>query len=115
MNNISALFQPFTTKNLILSNRFVMAPMTRAESHNNIPNDTNILYYQARAKGGVGLIISEGTYINPYASESGFSDPSRVPHFYNTSAINGWKKVVEAIHEAKGRFVPQLWHVGSVR
>lgn len=114
MNN-SALFKPFTLKSLTVPNRFVMAPMTRAQSPGNIPNQTNILYYKARAAGGVGLIISEGTYINPHASESSFSDPKKVPHFYGKEAILGWKKIAAAIHEAGGKFIPQLWHVGSVR
>lgn len=111
----STLFQPFTLKNLTLPNRFVMAPMTRGQSPDNVPSDKNALYYQARAQGEVGLIISEGTYINPYAAENNFSNPRSVPHFYGEAAILGWKKVVEAVHAAGGKFAPQLWHVGSVR
>ncbi len=115
MNTSSALFQPFSLKKLTIPNRFVMAPMTRAQSPGNIPNENNVKYYATRAQGGVGLIISEGTYINPYAAENSFSDPEKVPHFYGEAAIAGWKKIITAIHEAGGKFVPQLWHVGSVR
>lgn len=115
MNNIQALFKPFHSKNLTLPNRFVMAPMTRAESPGNIPNEINLNYYKARAAGGVGLIISEGTYINPYAAEGAFSNPEKVPHFYGNEALQGWKTIVDAVHQAGGKFIPQLWHVGSVR
>ena len=113
--NTEPLFNNFKVKQLELPNRFVMAPMTRAASPQNIPNEINRQYYEARAKGGVGLIISEGTYINPYASENGFSDPKRVPHFYGEKALNGWKIIVDAVHNSGSKFIPQLWHVGSVR
>ena len=66
-------------------------------------------YYRKRAEGGVGLIVTEGTYIaHP---SSGFD--ARVPHLYGDEALNGWRRVVEVeVHSAGGRIFPQLWHVG---
>lgn len=113
--NIDLLFEKFDLKGVPLKNRIVMAPMTRAKAPGNIPNENTISYYSQRAKGGVGLIISEGSYINSYAAEDNFSDPSKVPHFFGHEAISGWKEVVKGVHNYGAKFMPQLWHVGSVR
>lgn len=110
-----SLCNPISVHACQIRNRFVMAPMTRAQSPGNIPNEQNKIYYTARAAGGVGLIITEGTYINAYAGDAGFQDPTAVPNFYGKGCIEGWKKIVTSVHEAEGKIFPQLWHVGSVR
>ncbi len=107
----SPLFQPFDLGSLHLDNRIVMAPMTRSYSPGNVPNQKNIDYYRRRAEGGVGLIITEGTCVGHKAA-NGYPN---VPYFYGEEALAGWKKVVEAVHEAGGKIMPQLWHVGSMR
>src|SRR5580658_3158126 len=106
--DVSALFRPFTIKNLSLANRIVMAPMTRSKSPHGIPGENVAAYYRRRAEGGVGLIVTEGTYI---AHPSSGFDP-RVPHLYGDSALAGWQRVVDEVHAAGGRIFPQLWHVG---
>jgi 2,4-dienoyl-CoA reductase-like NADH-dependent reductase (Old Yellow Enzyme family) len=74
-----------------------------------VPNDAVAAYYRRRAKGGVGLIITEGTGIDRPAS---LNDAS-VPRFHG-EALAAWKKVADAVHAAGGLIAPQLWHVGSV-
>lgn len=111
MSQLDALFKPFTLGPLSLANRIVMAPMTRQFSPGNVPNDLVVNYYQRRAEGGVGLIITEGTCIGHKAA-SGYDN---VPYFYGEKALAGWKKVVDAVHDAGGKIMPQLWHVGAVR
>lgn len=108
---IDALFQPITLGNLELSNRIVMAPMTRTYSPGNVPNDLNVAYYARRAENEVGLIITEGTCIGHKAA-NGYP---RVPFIYGEDALAGWKKVVDAVHAKGGKIAPQLWHVGAVR
>ncbi|NNM14995.1 MAG: NADH:flavin oxidoreductase, partial [Gammaproteobacteria bacterium] len=83
----------------------------RQYSPGNVPNELNAAYYARRAKGGVGLIITEGTLVGHKAA-NGFSN---VPHFYGAEALAGWKEVVTAVHAARGKIVPQLWHVGGIR
>ncbi|CAA0111074.1 NADH oxidase [Zhongshania aliphaticivorans] len=109
--NTSALFTPFELGNLKLANRTVMAPMTRGFSPNGVPTDAVAEYYRKRAEGGVGLIITEGTLINHPAASG---DPS-YPSFYGEEALAGWKKVVDAVHAAGGKIIPQIWHVGATR
>lgn len=102
------LFSPFNLKTLNLKNRIVMAPMTRSFSPNGIPTDDVASYYQKRAEGEVGLILSEGTVINRPSS----SNDANVPHFHGDAALKGWKKVIDEVHAAGGQMGPQIWHMG---
>lgn len=104
-----ALFQPFRYGALELPNRIVMAPMTRCFSPGGVPGEDVARYYRRRAEGGVGLIITEGTWI-PHPSAS--NEPN-APRFYGEDALAGWKRVVDDVHAAGGKIMPQLWHVGQ--
>ena len=85
-----------------------MAPMTRGYSPGGVPGDDVAAYYRRRAEGGVGLIVTEGTY--PPHDAAGF-DP-KVPHIYGDAALAGWRRVVEGVHAAGGHIFSQLWHLG---
>ena len=76
--DVTPLFTPFKLGPLTLSNRIVMAPMTRNFSPKGVPGQAVVDYYRRRAESGVGLIVTEGTVIN-HPGASGY--PS-VPHFY---------------------------------
>ncbi|GID68360.1 oxidoreductase [Actinoplanes cyaneus] len=104
------LFTPYALGGVDLSNRFVMAPMTRQFSPGGVPGQDVADYYARRAPH-VGLIVTEGTYVD-HAS-AGSSD--RVPRFYGKDALAGWRAVTDAVHAAGGRIVPQLWHLGATR
>ena len=108
---VNTLFKPFTLGNLELSNRIVMAPMTRNFSPKGVPNQGVVDYYRRRAESGVGLIITEGTVVD-HAAANGYPN---VPYFHGEESLAGWKKVVDAVHAAGGKIAPQLWHVGNVR
>ena len=105
------LFNPIEFGPLKLRNRVVMAPMTRTFSPGGIPNELVVAYYQRRAKNDVGLIITEGTCIGHKAA-NGYPN---VPFIYGEEPLAGWKKVVDAVHAADGKIIPQLWHVGAIR
>lgn len=108
---LSALFRPFSSDKLNLNNRIAMAPMTRGFSPHGVPGADVAAYYKRRAAGGAGLIITEGTLINhPAAAGS-----DRWPEFHGEAALAGWANVVQEVHAAGGRIVPQLWHVGTTR
>lgn len=86
-------------------------PMTRGFSPGGAPTDEVAAYYQRRAKHEVGLIITEGTFIDePSASPS-----SNYPNFFGGAPLRGWKKVLEAVHTTDCKIAPQLWHVGMAR
>jgi 2,4-dienoyl-CoA reductase-like NADH-dependent reductase (Old Yellow Enzyme family) len=111
MSSTDVLFKPFKLGNLELKNRIVMAPMTRTYSPGNVPNDLVVEYYKRRAEGDVGLIVTEGTFID-HPSASGYPN---VPALYGEEALAGWKKVIDAVHAAGGKIAPQIWHVGGIR
>ncbi|MGW0330450.1 NADH:flavin oxidoreductase [Streptomyces sp. NPDC003011] len=105
------LARPVSLNGLTLPNRIVMAPMTRQFSPGGIPGADVASYYSRRAAAGVGLIVTEGTYVG-HAS-AGQSDD--VPRFHGEEQLAGWAKVAEEVHAAGGTIVPQLWHIGMVR
>ncbi len=106
---IDLLFRSLKTRELTLPNRIVMAPMTRGRSPGGVPTESSVRYYSRRALGGVGLIVTEGTFLD-HPSASGYPD---VPVIAEGDALAAWARVVSAVHTAGGRIAMQLWHVGS--
>ncbi|MFE9022034.1 NADH:flavin oxidoreductase [Streptomyces sp. NPDC007808] len=105
------LSRPAVINGLTVPNRIAMAPMTRMFSPGGVPGEDVVSYYARRAAAGVGLIVTEGTYVGH--DSAGQSD--RVPRFHGEEQLAGWAKVAEAVHAAGGTIVPQLWHIGMVR
>ncbi|WP_328940397.1 NADH:flavin oxidoreductase [Streptomyces sp. NBC_00250] len=105
------LSRPVSLNGLTVPNRIAMAPMTRMFSPGGVPGEDVRSYYARRAAAGVGLIVTEGTYVGH--DSAGQSD--RVPRFHGEEQLAGWAKVAEAVHAAGGTIVPQLWHIGMVR
>lgn len=102
------LFDPVTLGDLTLPNRIVMAPLTRARAGDvRVPNDLMARYYAERASAG--LIISEATSVTPQGV--GYAD---TPGIWSDEQVEGWKRVTRAVHDAGGRIVLQLWHVGRI-
>jgi N-ethylmaleimide reductase len=92
----SKLFEPSRLGSLELSNRLVMAPLTRNRAAlGNVPSSLSARYYAQRASAG--LIISEAT-----------------PGIHSPEQIEGWREVTKAVHAKGGRIFLQLWHVGRV-
>lgn len=108
-SSVQALFQPFEAGALKLANRIVMAPMTRQFSPEGVPGDNVAAYYRRRAENGVGLIVTEGTVID----HADAANQPNVPHLFGDDALSGWKQVVREVHEAGGKIIPQVWHMGA--
>jgi 2,4-dienoyl-CoA reductase-like NADH-dependent reductase (Old Yellow Enzyme family) len=104
---MTLIFEPYDLAGITLSNRIVMAPMTRARAFNDTPDDQTALYYAQRA--GAGLIVSEGAPISREGQGYLFN-----PSLYSREQAEGWKKVTAAVHEKGGKIFAQLWHVGRV-
>lgn len=103
-----ALFQPIKLGRLELSNRMVMAPMTRNRADKgNVPADMTIEYYAQRAS--VGLIIAEATQVSDTAQ--GYDS---TPGLHTPEQIAGWKKVTDEVHRRGGKIFVQLWHTGRM-
>ncbi|NTF10587.1 NADH:flavin oxidoreductase [Agrobacterium rubi] len=96
----------------VLKNRLVMAPLTRQMADDDgTPNDEMVAYYARRARGGIGMIITEGTFFN---DELGCVAYLRQPGIATTRNVAGWRKVVEAVHRHHAPILLQLMHGGRV-
>jgi N-ethylmaleimide reductase len=102
-----SLFDATQAGDLQLANRIVLAPLTRNRAPGAIPVPLMAEYYAQRASGG--LLITEATAISHQGQ--GYAD---VPGLYGTEQLDGWKHVTQAVHDAGGKIVVQLWHVGRV-
>ena len=105
---MKSLFSEVQVGRYTLSNRMVMAPMTRSRSDDaGVPSELVASYYAQRASAG--LIISEGVF--PVALGKGYI---RTPGIETTQQVAAWKKVTDAVHASGGRIFMQLMHCGRV-
>ncbi|MEA2954776.1 MAG: N-ethylmaleimide reductase [Alphaproteobacteria bacterium] len=104
---MSDLFDSYDLSGLLLPNRIVMAPLTRARAKSDAADELIALYYAQRSTAG--LIISEGTPISRQGQGYVFN-----PGIFLSDQIAGWRKVTRSAHSAGGRIFAQLWHVGRV-
>ncbi len=102
------LFRAYKLGDMILSNRIVMAPLTRRRAGSaGIPGPLNAEYYRQRASAG--LIVSEATNISLQGRGNAWT-----PGIFNDAQIAGWRGVTDTIHEVGGKIFCQLWHTGRV-
>ena len=90
------------------TNRILMAPLTRGRATREaVPTPIMADYYRQRSSAG--LIISEATGI----SREGLGWPN-APGLWNDAQVEGWKPITAAVHDAGGKIVAQLWHMGRL-
>ena len=106
------LFSPVTLGPLTLRNRIAMAPLTRQMAKaDGTPTDEMAAYYARRARGGLGLIITEGTYEQDgWQSKSYLSQPG----IATAAHVAGWARVCDAVHAHDCKIIIQLMHGGRV-
>ncbi|MDX5408014.1 MAG: alkene reductase [Chromatiaceae bacterium] len=102
------LFDPIQVGDIQLANRIIMAPLTRCRaSEGRVPNDLMREYYVQRASAG--LILTEATSVTPMGV--GYPD---TPGIWSDEQVAGWRNITDAVHQAGGKIMLQLWHVGRV-
>lgn len=101
------LFTPVQLGPYTLTNRMVMAPMTRVRAIDTIPNSLMATYYAQRSTAG--LIVTECTMVSPLSN--GYIN---CPGIYSAEQVAGWLLVTNAVHEKGRRIFLQLWHSGRV-
>ncbi len=107
---MTTLLDPIQLGALWLPNRIVMAPLTRLRSTGDderTPNELMRAYYVQRASAG--LILTEATSVAPMGV--GYW---RSPGIWSDAHTVAWRSVTDAVHEAGGRIMLQLWHVGRI-
>jgi N-ethylmaleimide reductase len=107
--NQQALLAPVKLGDYELSNRVVMAPMTRDRADNPelAPTALHAEYYAQRATAG--LLVTEGSQVSPQGAGYLYT-----PGIHSEAQIQGWQLVTDAVHARGGRIFLQLWHVGAV-
>ncbi|WP_424975030.1 alkene reductase [Methylobacterium brachiatum] len=102
------LFSPTKIGAIDVANRVAMAPLTRSRADmEGIHSQLAVAYYRQRASAG--LIITEATNISRQGRGYAFT-----PGIYTEAQAEAWSRVTSAVHEAGGRIVCQLWHVGRM-
>jgi 2,4-dienoyl-CoA reductase-like NADH-dependent reductase (Old Yellow Enzyme family) len=101
-----SLFDPIQLGAIKAPNRILMAPLTRARNtRDHIATPMMVEYYRQRASAG--LIVAEATGVSlqglgwPYAAG-----------IWSQEQTEGWKPITQAVHDAGGRIISQLWHMG---
>lgn len=105
----ATLLSPFAlSPSVELSNRIVMAPMTRSMADSDlVPTEAMATYYGRRAEAG--LILTEATIVR--ADGQGYPN---TPGIWSQAQIDGWRRVTDRVHQGGGKIFLQLWHVGRV-
>jgi N-ethylmaleimide reductase len=105
----ASLFEPIQLGAIHAPNRVIMSPLTRGRSsEGHVPvSELKADYYSQRASAG--LIIAEATGI----SQEGLGWPS-APGIWSDAQVEAWKPVTKAVHDAGGRIILQLWHMGRL-
>ncbi|MHA6325666.1 alkene reductase [Roseivivax sp. CAU 1753] len=104
------LFTPLDAGAIALRNRVVLAPLTRNRARNDddAPMDMHVKYYTQRA-ADAGLLITEASQISPEGKGYAWT-----PGIHSDAQVAAWKRVTDAVHDAGGKIVIQLWHVGRI-
>lgn len=103
--NFPHLFEPIKIGKTTVKNRLFMPPLSTNLADKGYVTDALVEHYSNRAKGGVGLIVTEVTTVEPvYTYLPG--DMS----IYDDSFIPGWKKLVDAVHQYDAKILSQLFH-----
>ncbi|SHF93053.1 2,4-dienoyl-CoA reductase [Caldanaerobius fijiensis DSM 17918] len=102
------LLEPIQIGTMKLRNRIVMPPMvTNYAADDGAVTERFKAYHETRAKGGVGLIIVEATYVHP--SGKGFKNELGI---YKDELISGLKELTETVHRHGAKIAVQLYHGG---
>ncbi len=108
MTASAKLFEPYKLGPITLSNRIVMAPLTRNRAlPGMVPNPLAIDYYGQRASAG--LLITEASQVSQQGQ--GYQD---TPGIYSKEQVAGWRKVTDRVHANGGKIFIQIWHVGRI-
>lgn len=111
MANTKKIFESVTLGNTTLNNRVGVAPMTRTSATSEgLVTDQMISYYTSFAKGGFGLVITEGTYTDRQYSQCYFYQPGII----DEEQAQSWKKLVDSVHQAGAKVIMQLEHTGPL-
>ena len=105
---MAKLFSEFTIGSMTMKNRTFMAPMSLGYGNpGGVPGEEQQAYWLARAKGGVGCIITDATSVDPNTPYLG-----NTLCFRDKESIAGYKAFTDKIHAYGAKIIPQITHPG---
>jgi N-ethylmaleimide reductase len=104
---MTTAFDPIRVGTHLLSNRIVLAPMTRSRADGDVPTDLMATYYAQRSSAG--LLVTEG--IQPSPIGQGYPN---TPGLHTSEHVDAWRRVTDAVHARGGVVFAQLMHTGRV-
>lgn len=110
-NQNDKLFTEIAIGSLPLKNRIGLAPMTRTSAtENGLATEEMAQYYANFARGGFGLVLTEGTYTDELFSQGYLNQPG----IATLEQRDSWKQVVDAVHSEGAKIFVQLMHAGAL-
>jgi 2,4-dienoyl-CoA reductase-like NADH-dependent reductase (Old Yellow Enzyme family)/thioredoxin reductase len=108
MPSFPHLFSSFKIGKLEVKNRLVMAPMgTNSSTWTGVVTDRQVRYHEERARGGVGLICVQSSYVHPSGKSGRYT-----LGIHDDAMIPGLRRITDAVHAAGARIVIQIGHGG---
>ena len=110
MQEFAPLWSPVRIGATEVAHRVALAPMTRiSATEDGRATDRMVSYYETFARGGFGLLITEGIYPDTAYSQGYLHQPG----IATVEQAKSWAPVVDAVHAAGARIFAQLMHAGA--
>ena len=84
---------------------------TNFNTRDGFVTDREVAYMRAQAKGGAGIVTTQGAYTDPIGEGKGYVGMMGI---WDDKYILGLKRIADAIHEYDAKAVLQLMHCGRV-
>jgi 2,4-dienoyl-CoA reductase-like NADH-dependent reductase (Old Yellow Enzyme family) len=104
---LDVLWRPLDIGATRVRNRVFIAGHTTNLGSENLATDRNVAYHRARARGGVGLIITEALRVHPTAAAR-----DRTLGVFDDACVPGLAKVAHAVHAEGAAIFGQIMHIG---
>ncbi len=108
--NLDPLFQPLNIGSVTLKNRVVLAAHAINQSTDNIMGQASFDYYEERARGGVGLIITEAQVV--HISGKGGAPTSH--QGWDPRSVPAYERLAEVAHRHGAKVFCDLAHMGPM-
>lgn len=108
MTQLPHLFSPITIRNCEIQNRILVSGHMTSFTTDGLPNDRYVRYHEARAKGGVGLIVMEASMVSPEVQVG-----PAIIQGWRDETIPWYKKISDAVHQHGTKIFCQAWHNGN--
>lgn len=102
------LFSPLRLGPVVVPNRVVFSAHLTNYAVDGMPSDQHAAYYEARARGGAGLIVTEehSTHPTDWPYE-------KLIHGFRPQVVDGYRRITAGVHRHGASIFAQINHNGS--